>query len=100
MAQRIRLTFPSTNVSADVELRTDFGLATCAAIWNTFPVVTTAHHADNSLRKGVLLLPTLLQVELENATADVTTGDVAFTWIAPGDSYGVEERLDLLVLRK
>jgi hypothetical protein len=90
MAQRIRLTFPSTNVSADVELRPDVAPATCAALWKALPLFATAHHAVYSGSEGVLLLPTLLQVEPENATADVTTGDVAFTWFAPGDAYGVE----------
>lgn len=37
----------------------------------------------------MLLLPSLVKLPAENASSQVTRGDVGFTWMAAGSSYGV-----------
>lgn len=90
MARRIRLSFPACDAAAEVDLREDVAPRTSSAIWDALPIFATAHHAVYSGSEGVVLLPQLLTPPPENATADVSAGDVGFTWFAPGDAYGVE----------
>jgi hypothetical protein len=91
MRRQIRFTFVAENVSAIAELREADAPQTCAAVWEALPIIGTAHHAVYSGSEGVLALSDKLRVPPENATAEVTTGDVGFTWFAPGDSFGVTE---------
>jgi len=37
-----------------------------------------------------MLLDNLLRLDAENASSNVSRGDVAFTWMAAGSSYGVK----------
>src|SRR5438067_396168 len=90
MPRQIRLSFPAEGVSAVADLLVEAAPRTCAAVWEALPVAGEAHHAIYSGSECVLVLPELLRIAPENATSDVTTGDVAFTWFAAGSSHGVE----------
>jgi hypothetical protein len=90
MARRIRLCFPAENVAAIAELREEEAHATCAAVWEALPAAGEAHHAIYSGSECVLLLPEVVRVAKENATYDVSPGDVGFAWFEPGDSWVVE----------
>jgi hypothetical protein len=50
-----------------------------------------SHHAIYSGSEAVLLLPEMVRVEPENATSDVSTGDVGYTYFLAGSSKTVEE---------
>src|SRR5206468_221408 len=76
VARKIRLTFQAEGVSAIAELLEEAAPKTCAAIWEALPVSGEAHHAIYSGSEAVLLLPEMVRVGPENATADVSTGDV------------------------
>jgi len=90
MPRHIRLTFPAEGVSAIAELLEDRAPKTCAAIWNALPVSGETHHAIYSGSECVFLLPAVLRVEPENATSDVSPGDVGFAWFLPGSSIVVD----------
>jgi len=86
---RIRFTFPAEQVSADAELLWYQVPKTSAAITEAPPCRGTAHHGIYSGNECVLLLEEVRRLARENATAKVTRGEVAFTWMAAGSSYGV-----------
>src|SRR5262249_34868202 len=90
MARKIRLTFQTEGVSAIAELREESAPKTCAAIWEALPIRGEAHHAIYSGSETVLLLPEMVRVEPENATWDVSTGDVGYAWFLPGSSKVAE----------
>jgi hypothetical protein len=90
VARKIRLTFVSEGVSAIAELLEEAAPKTCAAIWEALPVSGESHHAIYSGSEAVLLLPETVCVEPENATADVSTGDVGYTYFLPGSSKTVD----------
>ena len=90
MARRIRLTFETEGVSALAVLREEEAPQTCAAVWEALPARGEAHHAIYSGSECVLVLPQQVRVPPENATSEVTPGDVGFTWFAPGASWVVE----------
>jgi hypothetical protein len=90
MGRFIRLSFPAEGVAAVAELLEQAAPRTSEAVWRALPVAGMAHHAVYSGSEGVLLLPDVLRVDPENATSDVATGDVAFTWFAAGSAYGVD----------
>ena len=83
------LTFPEENVIARAELRWEAAPETCKAIRDMGRFPGTAHHGIYSGSECVLLLEKLLKVPPENATSNVTRGDVGFTWMAAGSAYGV-----------
>jgi len=86
---RIRFTFPAEQVSADAELLWDQVPKICAAITEVLPCRGTVHHGIYSGSECVLLLEEVQRLARENATAKVTRGEVAFTWMVAGSSYGV-----------
>jgi hypothetical protein len=90
-SRRIRFSFIHTGEQAEAELLLDAAPATCGAILASLPVAGVAHHAAYSGSEGVLVLPERLRAAPENSTHDVTTGDVGFTWFAPGSAHGVVE---------
>lgn len=90
MARKIRLTFLTEGVSAIAELLETEAPKTCAAVWEALPVRGESHHAIYSGSEAVLLLPEMVRVEPENATAEVATGDVGYTYFLPGSSKTVE----------
>jgi hypothetical protein len=90
MSRQIRLTFATEGVSAIADLLEDVAPETCAAVWNALPAANESHHAIYSGSECVLVLPETLRLAAENATSDVTTGDVGFTWFAAGSARGVE----------
>ena len=98
---RIQLAFPEENVAATATLLWEEAPITCNAVAGILPVAGVAHHGVYSGSEAVLILADLLCLAPEHATADVTRGDVAFTWIAAGSSYGVDHDFSeiLLVLR-
>lgn len=53
------------------------------------PTKGHAHQAIYSGSETVLLLDRMLTLPAENATWDVKRGDVGFTWMQAGSSYGV-----------
>lgn len=89
--RRIRFTIVGENASADAELLTGQAPQTADAVWRILPVAGRAHHAVYSGSEGVLILPEVLRIPPEAATADVTAGDVGFTWFDAGSSHGVTE---------
>jgi hypothetical protein len=91
MPRQIRLTFVDEGVSAVADLLEEEAPRTCEAVWQALPAAGPAHHATYSGSEGVFILPELLKVEPENATTAVTPGDVAYTWFAAGQCYGVEQ---------
>lgn len=91
MNRRIRLTFPEGAFSAVAALREDAAPRTCDAIWNALPITGVVHHAIYSGSECVLILPKVLTPPSENATAEVRTGDIGFTWFDAGSAYGVTE---------
>jgi hypothetical protein len=86
VARKIRITFQTEGVSAIAELLEGAAPKTCAAIWEALPIRGEAHHAIYSGSETVLLLPEMVRVEPENATSDVSTGDVGYAWFLPGSS--------------
>lgn len=86
----LRFTFLHTGETADAILRMDDAPVTCQSLWNRLPVAGVCHHASYSGSEGVLILPDPLRIAPENATHEVTPGDIGFTWFAPGDAYGVD----------
>lgn len=54
------------------------------------PVAGDCHHAIYSGSECVLMLPEILRVEPENASADPQIDDVGFAWITPALSWVVE----------
>jgi hypothetical protein len=50
-----------------------------------------SHHATYSGSEGVLIMPSTVRVAPEQPTADVSVGDLAYTWFQPGDAHGVTE---------
>jgi len=87
MPRQIRLTFLREGVTAVADLLEEAAPVTCAAVWEALPVAGDSHHAAYSGSECVLVLPELLRLDPENATADVEPGDVCFTWFAAGSSY-------------
>ena len=90
MARRIRLTFLLEGVEAVAILREAEAPETCAAVWNALPAPGEAHHAIYSGSECVLLLPEVIRIPPENATSDVSPGDVGFAWFLPGSSWVVD----------
>jgi hypothetical protein len=90
VARKIRLTFQTEGVSAIAELLEEAAPKTCTAIWEALPIRGEAHHAIYSGSEAVLLLPEMVRVEPEHATADVSTGDVGYAWFLPGSSKTVD----------
>jgi hypothetical protein len=90
VARKIRLTFTAERVSAIAEMLEEEAPSTCEAIWNALPVHGESHHAIYSGSEVVLILPEMVRVEPENATAYVSTGDVGYTYFLPGSSATVE----------
>lgn len=90
MARQIRFTFTAEGVSAIAELLEEAAPNTCNAIWDALPVSGESHHAIYSGSEAVLLLPEMVRVEPENATTEVTTGDVGYTYFLPGASVTVD----------
>jgi len=89
--QFIRLEFLDHGAYVRAGLLWDAAPLTCAAICEALPVDGSSHHAIYSGSECVLLLPEVLRIDPENATSNVTRGQVAFTWMAGGSAYGVRE---------
>lgn len=85
----IRFTFLHTGETAIAMLRENDAPETCRAITAALPVASVCHHASYSGSEGVVILPELVCVSPENATAEVRPGDVGYTWFAAGSAYGV-----------
>lgn len=86
----IRLTFVECGAAAQATLLWDQAPVTCAAIVDLLPIRGSAHHAIYSGSECVQLLNQVPRIDSENATANVAKGQVAFTWMAAGSSYGVD----------
>jgi len=90
MTQRLKLSFPDEQVSAMAEFLWNEAPITCENISGVLPLLGRAHHAIYSGSECVLLLDAVLRLEKENATSSVSRGDIGFTWMAAGSSYGVK----------
>jgi hypothetical protein len=88
---QLRLSFDATDAACVATLLWDAAPRTCAAVVGLLPVRGSVHQAIYSGSESVLRLPQLLKLDKENATAAVRRGDLAFTWLAAGSSYGVAE---------
>ena len=91
LAKRIRLAFTSEGVAATAELLEGEAPRTCDAVWSALPFVGEAHHGIYSGSECVLLLPEIVRVGPENATHEVSPGDIGFANIVPGQSWVVEK---------
>ena len=87
----LRLSFDATDAVCRATLLWDAAPRTCAAIIRELPIRGLVHQAIYSGSESVLLLPELIKLDKENATSAVRRGDLAFTWLAAGLSYGVVE---------
>jgi hypothetical protein len=97
VARQIRLIFLTEGVSALAELREEEAPETCAAVWKALPARGEAHHAIYSGSECVLLLPEVVRVPPENATTDVSPGDVGFVWLTPESSWVVDKEFAEIV---
>ena len=89
MTAILRLSFSSERTTAFAELLWKEAPRTCDAISRLLPLSGVAHHAIYSGSECVMLLDKVLRLDPENASSNVSRGDVAFTWMAAGSSYGV-----------
>ena len=89
MIERLQFVFPAEQVTAEAELLWTEAPTTCERIIQTLPLQGATHHAIYSGSECVLLLPSVIRLPPENATSQVTRGDIAFTWMKAGSSYGV-----------
>lgn len=89
MKTHLRLSFPEEQASAEAELLYREAPQTCEAIMCLLPIVGMARHAIYSGSECVVLLEEVLRLPPENATSQVTRGDVGFCWMAAGSFYGV-----------
>jgi hypothetical protein len=89
----IRLSFTECGTAARAILLWEKAPATCAAVVKVLPSSGAAHHAIYSGSECVHLLGAPLKIEPENATSQVTKGQVGFAWLAAGSAYGVEHDL-------
>lgn len=87
----IRLSFRDEEASAEARLLWREAPRTCEAIVAALPFSGETHHAIYSGSECVLLLDQVLRLPKENATSKTRRGDVAFTWMAAGSAYGVDE---------
>ena len=85
----LRLSFPNEGASAVATLLYEKAPSTCDGIARRCPISGMSHHAIYSGSECVLILPELMKLAPENSTITVTRGDVAFTWMRAGSSYGV-----------
>ena len=86
----IVLRFPQEKAAARVRLLWEKAPMTCAAIADLLPSSGSAHHGIYSGSECVFVLPEVIKVDAEHATSDVRKGQVGFTWMAAGSSYGVQ----------
>lgn len=84
-------TFVEERVSARAKLLWGLAPETCSRVCSVLPSRRNAHHAIYSGSECVQVLENLIRCKLENATSSVSKGQVGFTWMAAGSSYGVDE---------
>jgi hypothetical protein len=89
MIRRLRLSFPDERAIAVADLLWNIAPKTCESISALLPLSGRSHHAIYSGSECVLLLDSVLRLKQENATSSVSRGDIGFTWMAAGSSYGV-----------
>lgn len=87
----LALTFVDPGISARARLLWEVAPRTCEAVIACLPSRGEAHHAIYSGSECVHLLQQIPRVERENATSQVRPGQVAFTWMKAGSSYGVQQ---------
>ncbi|MFN0055853.1 MAG: DUF3830 family protein [Planctomycetales bacterium] len=88
---QLRLSFPEAGASALADLLWDAAPQTCAAVVSLLPTRGVAHQAIYSGSETVMRLEQLTKLDKEHATWEVRRGDLAFTWIAAGSAYNVNE---------
>ena len=86
----LRFTFVEEQVSAHADLLWDVAPITCKQVCEALPSEGKSHHGIYSGSECVQILDELVKIPSENATSSVTKGQVAFTWMAAGSCYGVE----------
>jgi hypothetical protein len=91
MAKEMLITFVDARVSARAVLLEDQAPRTCETIWRTLPVSGESTHAIYSGTIAALLIDPSIEVEEENATTCIQTGDVMFTHYRPGVRHGHPE---------
>jgi len=87
---QIRIEFPDERTGCLVDLLPEAAPQTCAAVLNLLPVAAVAHQAIYSGSETVVVLPELIRLPPENATSQVTRGDVGFVWLEAGSGYGID----------
>jgi hypothetical protein len=88
---QLQFKFVESGATAHARLLWDEAPVTCDAVVKLLPIAGRAHHAIYSGSECVQLLKEVPRIGRENATADVKKGQVAFTWMAAGTAYGVNE---------
>lgn len=87
----IRFIFVEEQVSARAELLWDVAPNTCRSVSEALPSEGKSHHGIYSGSECVQVLNQVIKIPPENATSAVTKGQVAFTWMAAGSAYGVDQ---------
>src|ERR1035437_8011287 len=90
MTRQLRLSFYNEGVSALAELLWSKAPRTCEALSTLLPLSGVSHHGIYSGSECVMLLDKMLRLDPENASCNVSRGDLAFTWMAAGSAYGVK----------
>jgi hypothetical protein len=88
MAREMVLRFVAEGISARVLLLEDEAPRTCAALWRALPVSGEALHAAYSGTEIALLIDPSIEIEEENATECIQTGDVMYTHYRPRVRHG------------
>src|SRR5262245_55581866 len=89
--KQMRSSFPDEHADCVAELLWSAAPKTCRLVVDLLPVTAVAHHAIYSGSETVMVLPQLVKLAPENATIQVTRGDVAFTWFEAGAGYGIDQ---------
>tara|TARA_B100000029_G_scaffold473677_1_gene515290 strand:+ start:2460 stop:2918 length:459 start_codon:yes stop_codon:yes gene_type:complete len=83
--------FPKEGVVARARLFRDIAPKTVKKIVSALPFEGMSHHGIYSGSECVLLLNQFIKIEKENARSSVKKGEIAFTYMEAGQSYGVNE---------
>jgi hypothetical protein len=91
MAKEMLITFVNEGVSARALLLEDQAPRTCQTVWSRLPFAGESSHAAYSGTIVALYIDPSIEVEEENATTCIQTGDVMFTHYRPGFRHGHPE---------
>ncbi len=91
MGRKIELRFVEDDIAVEAELLEADMPRTCGELAAHLPVESLATHARYSGSEVAMLIDTSIRIDPENATHEVSPGDVAYVWLNGGDHYGEDE---------